>query len=130
MSDICCCEFEPDPNDPDEDTIATSWHFRRTCPHCLGVWWSLHCRHDSIQRGCPQCGRASFWPAMAPSNDVAIEAARQAWRHWSRAVGRTFAVIPSLTLYASYRGAMIFVAGWFSLPVAPHLNDNEKQEVS
>ena len=54
VGEVCTCEFEDDPDDPDEH--GDPWHFRRVCPTCTKVWWSLHCVHDLIQRPCPDCG--------------------------------------------------------------------------
>ena len=53
-----CCEFDPyDPADYEPgEVIEESWHYRRTCPGCGEVWWSLHCPHDGVQRPCPGCG--------------------------------------------------------------------------
>lgn len=53
----CACEFDPDPDDPDESTPETAWHFLRTCEFCGEVWYGLHCRHDGYQNPCPQCGK-------------------------------------------------------------------------
>lgn len=52
----CDCEFTPDPDDPEESTPETAWHYRRTCPSCGVTWWALHCPHDGIQNPCPECG--------------------------------------------------------------------------
>lgn len=52
----CDCTFDPDPNDPDEDTPEKAWHYKRTCAHCGGVWFGLHCPHDGVQNPCPDCG--------------------------------------------------------------------------
>lgn len=48
----CECEFEPDPSDPEDQGL----HFKRVCPSCGEVWFSLHCPHDGHQRPCPGCG--------------------------------------------------------------------------
>ena len=48
---IACCDFDVDPDDPDDDT-----HFARTCVGCGKKWWGLHCPHDGIQNPCPGCG--------------------------------------------------------------------------
>jgi len=46
----CACEFDPYDDDPEE-----SYHFKRTCPECGAVWWSLHCVHDGGVRLCFDC---------------------------------------------------------------------------
>lgn len=48
---ICECEFDVDPEEPDDD-----WHFFRTCFACGGKWYGLHCPHDGYQNPCPHCG--------------------------------------------------------------------------
>lgn len=53
---MCNCEFDVDPDSDDENTPETTWHYRRTCRHCSGVWWGLHCPHDGRQNPCPHCG--------------------------------------------------------------------------
>jgi hypothetical protein len=52
MSIDCDCEFTPDPDEPDEESV----HYRRTCPACGEKWWGLHCPHDGYQNPCPHCG--------------------------------------------------------------------------
>ena len=51
----CDCEFQVDPDNPDEDG-EKPWHYRRVCLSCGGVWWGLHCPHDGYQNPCPSCG--------------------------------------------------------------------------
>lgn len=65
-------------------------------------------------------------PPQAPSNEVAIEAARQAWRHWCGAMKAMWFAVPSFDYVVTYRGTMILVGGLFSWDVPP-LNDNEKR---
>jgi hypothetical protein len=70
----CDCEFDPDPSDPEEDTLEKSWHYRRTCPACGGVWFGLHCPHDGVQKPCPHCG-------VAPAPELSEEGdALERWR--------------------------------------------------
>jgi hypothetical protein len=52
----CACEFDPIPDDPDEGTPETAWHYLRHCDACGTDWYSLHCRHDAAQGRCPDCG--------------------------------------------------------------------------
>ena len=49
----CDCEFEGDSDDPDDEA---HWHFLRTCKHCGGTWYALHCKHDGYQNPCAVCG--------------------------------------------------------------------------
>lgn len=58
-TDRCECEFEADPNDPEDDD---PWHYRRVCldPSCGTVWYSLHCEHDRTQEECPGCNMIYF----------------------------------------------------------------------
>lgn len=58
------CYFDPYEDGDTEE----SWHFKRTCGACGGVWWSLHCIHDGIQNPCPECG----W--RSPSSRTPMEA--------------------------------------------------------
>lgn len=53
---ICGCEFDPDPQDSDEDAHEKAWHYLRTCANCGGQWYGLHCPHDGYQNPCPHCG--------------------------------------------------------------------------
>lgn len=52
----CACEFDVDPDDEDENTPETAWHFRLVCNACGAVWFGLHCPHDGYQNACPECG--------------------------------------------------------------------------
>lgn len=54
---MCDCQFTPDPNDPDENTPDTAWHYKRTCAACGVEWFGLHCPHDLRQNPCPHCGK-------------------------------------------------------------------------
>jgi hypothetical protein len=48
----CDCEFDDDP----EDEVGTeALYYRRLCGMCGHFYFSLHCPHDGVQRGCP-CG--------------------------------------------------------------------------
>lgn len=59
---MCDCTFDPyDPADYEPgEAIEESWHYRRTCPICGAVWWSLHCPHDGYQRPCPNGHRTQL----------------------------------------------------------------------
>lgn len=48
---MCECEPDQNPEEPDEEPT----HFYRTCKHCGGKWWGLHCPHDGYQNACPHC---------------------------------------------------------------------------
>lgn len=70
----CDCEFTPDPEDPDEDTIEKAWHYLRRCARCGCVFWSLHCLHDGVQSRCPDCHNylevvEAWWFPLQPFYD-------------------------------------------------------------
>ena len=54
--DAACCSFHVDPDDPEENTPETTWHYLRTCVGCGTSWHGLHCIHDGYQNPCPGCG--------------------------------------------------------------------------
>lgn len=53
---MCDCQFDPNPDEEDEATPETSWHYKRKCPACGGEWFGLHCPHELHQTPCPHCG--------------------------------------------------------------------------
>jgi hypothetical protein len=61
-------------------------------------------------------------------NEVAIERARQDWRHWRGAVNRLFSAVPSLTLYGSYRGKLMFIGGRWTNDDESTPNDNKRRD--
>jgi hypothetical protein len=63
---LCGCEFAVNPDDLDDD-----WHFLRTCRHCGGEWFGLHCPHDGHQNPCAHCGiRPTPEPAYVRADAV------------------------------------------------------------
>lgn len=60
---VCDCVFTPDPEDEDENTPETAWHYLRRCAGCQYTWYGLHCPHDGFQNPCPQC---KLRPATVP----------------------------------------------------------------
>ena len=52
----CDCEYDVDPDDPNENAPTTAWHYHRACRACGGQWWGVHCPHDGSQTPCPHCG--------------------------------------------------------------------------
>jgi hypothetical protein len=56
--EVCDCECDADPNDPDEDGTEGNepWHYLRSCGACGHQWYGLHCPHDGYQNPCPECG--------------------------------------------------------------------------
>jgi hypothetical protein len=54
---MCDCQFDVDPESIDENTVDTTWHFKRICPSCATTWFGLHCPHDGVQNPCPACNR-------------------------------------------------------------------------
>jgi hypothetical protein len=55
----CECSFDVDPDCEDENTLDTTWHYKRVCGHCDMVKWALHCWHDRPRWRCGYCDKVN-----------------------------------------------------------------------